>query len=69
MIDGSIPPQQRPPGAKLTIDVYTVDRHGTVVSPPRATVVVLRGHEPLPDLFPRLEPCACPVHRKTGALR
>ncbi|MEV7288132.1 hypothetical protein AB0O01_26805 [Streptomyces sp. NPDC093252] len=58
-----------PTGAKMTIEVYTVDRHGTVVTPPRTTVVVPVDQDPPPDLLgtgTRFPPCACPLHRVPG---
>lgn len=59
--------QERPPGAKMTIRVYTVSPAGTV-TPPRATVTVPYGRKlapvPASDAFP---PCRCPFHRAGGA--
>jgi hypothetical protein len=53
----------------MTIEVYTVDRYGTVRAR-RAAVVVPHDYEPAPDtLIGQLPPCACPVHREAGAAR
>ncbi|MGP4010514.1 hypothetical protein [Streptomyces sp. 4N124] len=47
------------PGVKMTIRVYTVDRHGSVTED-RGTVSILHGQEPLPQIS--LDPpCMCPV--------
>jgi hypothetical protein len=60
--------QEHPP-PKMTIEVYTVDRYGTVRAR-RAAVVVPHDYEPAPDtLIGQLPPCACPVHREAGAAR
>ncbi|MEU9336827.1 hypothetical protein AB0D49_27290 [Streptomyces sp. NPDC048290] len=54
----------RPSDVKMTIEVYTVNRHGEVIRPPRATVVVPVGYEPPAHLLgTALPPCACPLHR------
>ncbi|MET8832203.1 DUF6415 family natural product biosynthesis protein [Streptomyces sp. NPDC004610] len=51
------------PGAKMTIEVYTVTRDGTATTP-TTTVIVPYGYEPPPDVRgPQLAPCACPLHR------
>ncbi|MFJ6659610.1 DUF6415 family natural product biosynthesis protein [Streptomyces sp. NPDC091377] len=56
--------EQRPPGPKMTIEIYKVAPDGTRLSAPRAAVVVPYGNEPLRDpLGPQLAPCACPLHR------
>lgn len=63
--------REREHRAKMTIRVYTVGSDG-VASEPRATVAVPYGPEPLPPLgdnghgYPA---CACPLHRKVGAVR
>lgn len=60
--------QEHPP-PKMTIEVYTVDRYGTVRAR-RAGVVVPHDYEPALDtLIGQLPPCACPVHREAGAGR
>lgn len=67
MTNATAPVQQRPPGAKMTIEVYTISRTG-VVSAPRATVSVPYGYEPALESFnTQLPPCACPLHRQAGA--
>ncbi|MFJ4688788.1 hypothetical protein [Streptomyces sp. NPDC088789] len=68
MTNRIVPPPPRPPGVKMTIDVYTVTRDGRV-TPPRATVVVPHDYEPAGNLWglDQLEPCACPMHRPTGS--
>lgn len=45
------------PGTKMTIRVYTVDRHG-LVTEDRGTVSIVAGEGPLPESngFP---PCTC----------
>ncbi|RZB13430.1 hypothetical protein StrepF001_44175 [Streptomyces sp. F001] len=68
MTNGTVPGEDRPRGAKMAIEVYTVSRDGMVVGPPRATVSVPHGYEPaLEPLNTQLAPCACPVHRQAGA--
>ena len=55
----------RKPGAKMTIEVFTVSREGIVTSP-RATVSVQYGEEPqATGLNP---PCACPRCRTGQAV-
>ncbi|MFJ5265989.1 hypothetical protein ACIQAC_36560 [Streptomyces sp. NPDC088387] len=67
MRNGTATESSRPLGAKMTIEVFTVSRDG-VVSAPRATVAVPYGYEPfLPGMGTQLPPCACPIHRRTGA--
>lgn len=53
----------RKPGAKMSIRVYTVDRHGTRIED-RGTVDIPHGFEPLP-LMSVNPPCRCP-HCRTG---
>jgi hypothetical protein len=48
----------RKPGVKMTIRVYTVDRHGSVTED-RGTVDILHGQEPLPRMSMD-PPCECP---------
>ncbi|MEV7289661.1 hypothetical protein AB0O01_34790 [Streptomyces sp. NPDC093252] len=63
MANGTLPIKERPPGVKLVIEVFTVNRDG-IVTPPRATVLVPEDFVPSPyDRGPWLEPCACPAHR------
>jgi hypothetical protein len=53
----------------MTIRVYTVTSDGAKTAP-RATVSVPYGHKPVPTpMSTALPPCACPIHRKTGAAR
>ncbi|MFF0794954.1 hypothetical protein [Streptomyces spiralis] len=60
---------QRPPGAKMTIRVYTVSSDGGQTKP-RATVSVPYSHKPVPTaMSTALPPCACPIHRQAGATR
>ncbi|MFQ6145886.1 hypothetical protein ACLMNJ_22915 [Streptomyces seoulensis] len=53
---------QRPPGAKMTIRVYTVRRDGSRTEPQTA-VSVPHSDGPLPWPVSEALPCACPVHR------
>ena len=48
---------QCPPGTKMTIRVYTVDREGSVTED-RGTVSILDGQEP-PPAMPVNPPCSC----------
>ncbi|MGP3732683.1 MULTISPECIES: hypothetical protein [unclassified Streptomyces] len=52
----------RRPGVKMTLHVYTVDRHGKVLADHGITVVRDRQTPPIPftDAYP---PCQCPRHR------
>ncbi|MCF3130729.1 hypothetical protein [Streptomyces olivochromogenes] len=69
MTNGIAPAPERPPGAKLTIRVYTVTREG-VVSAPRASVSVPHDYVPHREgIGTHLPPCACPQHREVGARR
>lgn len=69
MTNRTVPGRQRPPGAKMTIRVYTVNSEGAKTEP-RATVTVPYSHKPVPTpMSTALPPCGCPIHRKTGALR
>ncbi|MET8827344.1 hypothetical protein ABZX40_15320 [Streptomyces sp. NPDC004610] len=62
-MNGTTPIKERPPGVKMTLEVFTVNRDGVVTSS-RATVLVPEDYVPPPyDRGPWLEPCACPVHR------
>ncbi|MEW5353031.1 hypothetical protein E0E62_11255 [Streptomyces sp. 16-176A] len=70
MTNGTAPTASPPPGAKMTIRVYTVTREGTV-RPPRAVVTVPHAREAAPPVpldrdFP---PCACPRCRQAGEAR
>lgn len=60
-----MPPQMTsptaPPPAKMTIRIYTVDRHGTVTQD-RGTVVSLPH-----DYEPALDRCPCTSCRPDGA--
>ncbi|MET8831886.1 hypothetical protein ABZX40_39635 [Streptomyces sp. NPDC004610] len=65
------PADENPPTTKMTIEVCTVDRHGTIVKPPRTTVVVPVDHDPPSGLLgtgTRFPPCACPLHRRPGVM-
>ncbi|MCT9076539.1 hypothetical protein [Streptomyces fulvoviolaceus] len=67
MTNGTAPVQQRPSGAKMTIEAYTISRTGEA-SAPRATVSVPYGYEPeLESLNTQLPPCACSLHRQADA--
>lgn len=69
MTNGTALPQTRPPGARMTIRVYTVTSDGAK-TPPRATVSVPYGHKPVPTpMSTVLPPCACPIHREAGGTR
>jgi hypothetical protein len=66
MKNATVPGRQRPPGAKMTIRVYTVSSEGAK-TPPRATVTVPYSRKPAPvPLSHGFPPCACPVHRQGG---
>ncbi|MEU3842900.1 hypothetical protein AB0E88_23040 [Streptomyces sp. NPDC028635] len=58
MTNGTCPTQNRPPGHKMTIRVYQVDRSGTVTQDRGEVSVIPYGEEPLPvsSAFP---PCQC----------
>ncbi|MFB7327560.1 hypothetical protein [Streptomyces sp. NPDC056190] len=67
MTNRTAPTRQRPPGAKMTIRVYTVTSKGAR-TPPRTTVTVPYGHKPVPTpMSTALPPCACPIHRTAGS--
>ncbi|QKW30176.1 hypothetical protein HUT11_31685 [Streptomyces seoulensis] len=54
---------ERPPGAKMTIRVYTVRGDGTRTEP-RAVVTVPHSRQPEPTPMSFVSPpCACPLHR------
>jgi hypothetical protein len=67
MTNRTVSTRQRPPGAKMTIRVYTVSSDGANTKP-CATVSVPYGRKPAPTpMSTALPPCACPIHRKAGA--
>ncbi|MFI6357341.1 hypothetical protein ACIBJF_32935 [Streptomyces sp. NPDC050743] len=69
MRNRTVPGGRRTPGAKMTIRVYKVSSEGEK-SVPRATVTVPYSHKPVPTpMSTALPPCACPIHRKAGAVR
>ncbi len=69
MTNGIAPAPERPPGAKMTIRVYTVTRDG-IVTTPSAPMSVSHEYVPPPEsMNTQLAPCACPQHRRTGEVR
>ncbi|EFF93919.1 hypothetical protein SSTG_04238 [Streptomyces sp. e14] len=61
MTDRTAENGERPPGAKMTIQVYTVRGDGTRTEPRAVAVVPYDGKlGPLNFVNP---PCACPIHR------
>ncbi|GHB74296.1 hypothetical protein GCM10010377_75870 [Streptomyces viridiviolaceus] len=66
MTNRTPPADNRPPGAKLTIRVYTVNRRGEVADD-RGTVTVMDRKGPLP-LHHGFPPCQCPRHRTGRAV-
>jgi hypothetical protein len=69
MKSGTAQPLGCPPGAKMTIRVYTVTREG-IVTEPRVRVSVPHDYVPPPEgLGTQLPPCDCPQHTKAGAAR
>ncbi|MFR9796341.1 hypothetical protein ACL02U_10615 [Streptomyces sp. MS06] len=61
MTNGTAPTGVCPPGSRMTMRVYVVDRHGAIVGD-RGTVDILGGDEPPPPTTSD-PPCACPLHR------
>ena len=56
------PEQERDPGVRVTIHVYTVRGETGEIVEDRGTVRILGGGGPLP-LRIAFPPCACPFHR------
>ncbi|MFF9097545.1 hypothetical protein ACF1AX_31040 [Streptomyces sp. NPDC014802] len=67
MTNGTAPSQSRPPGHKMTIRVYQVDRAGTITQDRGKVSVIPYGADQLPVSvgFP---PCACPRCRAGQAV-
>ncbi|MEV8064740.1 hypothetical protein AB0P32_01105 [Streptomyces sp. NPDC085995] len=66
MTNGTAENGERPPGAKMTIQVYKVRADGTRTE--RSGVVAVPYGGKLPPLSFVSPPCACPIHRAAEAL-
>ncbi|WP_369389386.1 hypothetical protein AB5J72_18575 [Streptomyces sp. CG1] len=69
MTKGTARPRASARGAGMTMWVYTVDRHGTIILD-RGTITVAYGDRPLPPVMDtRYPPRTCPRCRAGQAAR